>query len=99
MSAALDGAVKTSELAWVRAKQLIDRITVIRYQLFTRNLLEKRDSPMLPGVWRDVGRTDSVVRALSVLRRRLADMGGSQVRPAVCARLALRSLSLPCAIC
>ena len=62
MSAALDGAVKTSELAWVRAKQLIDRITVIRYQMFTRNLLEKRDSPLLPGVWRDVAsRMDSVI--------------------------------------
>lgn len=65
MAAALDGAVKTSELAWVRAKQLIDRITTIRYQLFTRNLLEKRDSPLLPGVWRDVAsRMDSVVGRL-----------------------------------
>ncbi|NOU08211.1 MAG: mechanosensitive ion channel family protein [Hyphomicrobiaceae bacterium] len=60
-AAALDGAIKTTELAWVRAKQLIDRITVIRYQLFTRNLLEKRDSPVLPAVWRDVtGRWDSI---------------------------------------
>ena len=50
----LDGAIKTTELAWVRAKQLIDRITVIRYQLFTRNLLERRDSPVLVGVWRNV---------------------------------------------
>src|SRR6476620_10030170 len=55
MAGALDGAVKTTELAWVRAKQLIDRITVMRYQMFTRNLLERRDSPVLPGVWRDVG--------------------------------------------
>ncbi len=54
LAGALDGAVKTTELAWVRAKQLIDRITVMRYQLFTRNLLERRDSPVLPGVWRDV---------------------------------------------
>ncbi|MFM9943000.1 MAG: DUF3772 domain-containing protein [Hyphomicrobiaceae bacterium] len=54
MAAALDGALKTTELAWVRAKQLIDRITVIRYQQFTRNLLERRDSPVTPGVWRDV---------------------------------------------
>ena len=55
LAGALDGAVKTTELAWVRAKQLIDRITLIRYQLFTRNLLERRESPALPGVWRDVG--------------------------------------------
>ena len=65
MAAALDGAVKTTELAWVRAKQLIDRITVIRYQLFTRNLLERRDSPLLPGVWRDVAeRMDAVLGRL-----------------------------------
>jgi small-conductance mechanosensitive channel len=51
----LDGLIKTAELSWVRAKQLIDRITTIRYQLFTRNLLERRDSPLLPQVWRDVG--------------------------------------------
>ena len=50
--ASLDGAIKTAELAWVRAKQLIDRITVMRYQIFTRNLLERRDSPLSPSVWR-----------------------------------------------
>lgn len=53
LKASLDGAIKTTELAWVRAKQLIDRITVIRYQLFTRNLLERRDSPLSPTVWRN----------------------------------------------
>ncbi|MGE0765305.1 MAG: DUF3772 domain-containing protein [Hyphomicrobiaceae bacterium] len=52
--AALDGAIKTAELAWVRAKQLIDRITVMRYQLFTRNLFERRDSPLSPAVWQNV---------------------------------------------
>jgi potassium-dependent mechanosensitive channel len=61
LAGALDGAVKTSELAWVRAKQLIDRITVMRYQLFTRNLFERRQSPMLPALWQDVGnRMESV---------------------------------------
>ncbi|MEZ5818044.1 MAG: DUF3772 domain-containing protein [Hyphomicrobiaceae bacterium] len=54
LKAGLDGAIKTAELAWVRAKQLIDRITVMRYQLFTRNLFERRDSPLFPGVWRNV---------------------------------------------
>ena len=59
---ALDGAIKQTELQWVRAKQLIDKITVIRYQLFTRNLLERRDSPLLPSVWRDVSsRMDTLV--------------------------------------
>jgi potassium-dependent mechanosensitive channel len=55
MAGALDGAVKTAELAWVRAKQLIDRITVMRYQIFARNLFERRASPVLPTMWRDVG--------------------------------------------
>ena len=62
LAGALDGAVKTAELAWIRAKQMIDRITVLRYQQFTRNLLERRDSPMLPGIWRDVGsRLETIV--------------------------------------
>lgn len=50
----LDSAIKTAELAWVRAKQLIDRITVIRYQAFTRNLLERRGSPVMPAAVREV---------------------------------------------
>ncbi|MGE0701033.1 MAG: DUF3772 domain-containing protein, partial [Hyphomicrobiaceae bacterium] len=70
LKASLDGAIKTTELAWVRAKQLIDRITVIRYQLFTRNLLERRDSPLLPGVWRNVA------EQFSTIRGRLAYYGG-----------------------
>ena len=59
---ALDNAVKTTELAWSKAKGLIDRITVRRYQLFTQNLFERRDSPVRPAVWRDVGsRMDGVM--------------------------------------
>ena len=55
MAGALDGAIKTTELAWVRAKQLIDRITVMRYQIFTRSLFERRNSPVLPSTWKEVG--------------------------------------------
>ncbi len=63
--AALEGALRATELAWARAKKLIDRITVIRYQQFTRNLFERRESPVLPSVWRDVAsRTESVVGRL-----------------------------------
>src|SRR5581483_10604622 len=54
LAAALDGAIKTTELAWVRAKQMIDRITVMRYQIFSRNLFERRASPLLPSVWSEV---------------------------------------------
>jgi small-conductance mechanosensitive channel len=54
LAAALDGAIKTTELAWVRAKQMIDRITVMRYQIFSRNLFERRASPLMPSVWNEV---------------------------------------------
>jgi len=54
MAAALDGAIKSVELAWVRGKQMIDRITVMRYQIFSRNLFERRASPLLPSLWHDV---------------------------------------------
>ncbi len=53
LAAAYDGAIKTSELSWVRARQLIERITALRHSLFTKNLLERLPSPLLPGVWRD----------------------------------------------
>ena len=66
MAGALDSAIKTTELAWVRAKQLIDRITVYRYQMFTRNLFERRESPMLPAVWRNFNaRIEAVVTRLA----------------------------------
>jgi small-conductance mechanosensitive channel len=55
LSGELDSALKTTELAWVKAKQLIDRITTMRYQIFTKNLFERRTSPIMPSVWRDVG--------------------------------------------
>jgi potassium-dependent mechanosensitive channel len=53
-AAALDGAIKSTELTWVRARQLIEKITVLRHAIFTRNLLERLPSPLLPGLWRDV---------------------------------------------
>jgi small-conductance mechanosensitive channel len=54
LAAALDGAIRSSELAWVRARQLVERISVLRYSLFTKNLMERLPSPLLPGVWRQV---------------------------------------------
>jgi small-conductance mechanosensitive channel len=54
LASAYDGAIKSSELSWVRARQLIERITVLRHSLFTKNLLERLPSPLLPGVWRDI---------------------------------------------
>ncbi len=54
LTSAYDGAIKSSELTWVRARQLIERITVLRHSLFTKNLLERLPSPLLPGIWRDM---------------------------------------------
>jgi len=51
---AYDGAVKTSELVWVRARQLIGEIAEKRYALFTKNLMERRPSPLTPGAWREI---------------------------------------------
>ena len=48
LASAYDGAIKSSELTWVRARQLIERITVLRHSLFTKNLLERLPSPLLP---------------------------------------------------
>jgi potassium-dependent mechanosensitive channel len=53
LAANLDGAIKACELAWVRARQLIERITEMRHAIFTKNLLQRLPSPLLPGLWRD----------------------------------------------
>ena len=55
LAAAIDGAVKSTELTWFRARQLIEKITTMRHQIFQRNLFERRQSPLLPALWRDVG--------------------------------------------
>jgi potassium efflux system protein len=54
LAAALDGAIKSTELTWVRARQLIEKITVLRHSLFAKNLMERRTSPLLPELWRDL---------------------------------------------
>jgi len=54
LAAAYDGAIRSSELSWVRARQLIERITVLRHSLFTKNLMERQSSPLTPGAWREV---------------------------------------------
>lgn len=53
-AAELDSAIKAAELTWVRARQLIVRITDMRHALFTRNLFEQQPSPLLPTLWRRV---------------------------------------------
>jgi potassium efflux system protein len=53
-AAELDSAIKAAELTWVRARQLIVRITDMRHALFTRNLFEQQPSPLLPTLWRRI---------------------------------------------
>ena len=60
-AAALDGAIKAAELTWVRARQLIVRITDMRHALFARNLLERQSSPLLPDLWRRVAHEAPIV--------------------------------------
>ncbi len=51
-----DGALKTLDLTDVRARELISRITVLRQSLFTRNLFERTQSPLLPFHWNRAAR-------------------------------------------
>jgi small-conductance mechanosensitive channel len=67
-AAAIDGAIKATELTWLRARQLIERITELRHVLFTRNLFARLPSPLLPGLWRDVMHDAPIVAGrLSIL--------------------------------
>ena len=86
-----DGAIKTTELAWVRAKQMIDRITVMRYQIFSRHLFERRASPLLPSVWHEVAdRIPTIVSRTKYYGGGLDRAGHKQGR-AVLAILSARS--------
>lgn len=51
----LEGAYKSTELVRVRASQLSTRIQDIRRGLFAQNLFLRSGSPLLPGMWRQIG--------------------------------------------
>ncbi len=53
---ALDGALKTLDLTTVRGRDLIARITELRQSLFSRNLFERAQSPLLPHHWLNASR-------------------------------------------
>ena len=80
LASELDSAIKSTELTWVRARQLIEKITVLRHSLFTKNLMERRPSPLLPGVWRDFAQQDrpAVGHRLELSGGRLAALGQHQ---------------------
>jgi potassium-dependent mechanosensitive channel len=74
LGAQLDGAIKATELTWVRARQLIEKITVLRHSLFTKNLMERMPSPLLPELWRDL------VNESPNVKRRVTYLGGDWLR-------------------
>jgi potassium-dependent mechanosensitive channel len=105
LAAGLDGAIKSTELTWVRARQLIEKITVLRHSLFAKNLMERRPSPLLPDVWRDlmskappVGNrisylTDDWLRWASIKRLKVALLLGAVVILFVGLRIGLGRLT------
>lgn len=52
----IDGSLKTIDLTEVRVRTLAERITVLRQSLFTRNLFERTQSPLLPYHWERAAR-------------------------------------------
>ena len=51
----LEGAFKSSELVKARGRQLGTRIQELRHGLFAAHLFERSESPLLPGIWRQLG--------------------------------------------
>ena len=54
LSSAIDGAIKTTELTWVKARQLIEHITDLRHALFAQSTFQRLQSPLTLSLWRDV---------------------------------------------
>jgi potassium efflux system protein len=50
----VDGAIKSTELTGLRARQLIGRIQELRHAIFARDLLRRTESPVYPSTWRQV---------------------------------------------
>jgi small-conductance mechanosensitive channel len=63
LAAVYSGAIKSAELARVRAQQLVERITLVRHALFTRSLMTRLPSPLTPGAWRDLAASTQGVSA------------------------------------
>jgi potassium efflux system protein len=68
LATAIDGAIKTTELTWVRARQQIERITDLRHEIFAQSLYQRRPSPLSLALWRDVwSDMPSVLNTLSYI--------------------------------
>lgn len=54
LKTSLDGGIKTMDLVGVRATDIVQRMQELRQQLFTRQLLRRTQSPLMPTIWRQV---------------------------------------------
>jgi potassium efflux system protein len=54
LKASLDGGIKTTDLVAVRANNITQRVQELRQQLFTKQLLRRAQSPLMPTIWRQV---------------------------------------------
>ncbi|MDX2258176.1 MAG: DUF3772 domain-containing protein [Hyphomicrobiaceae bacterium] len=62
-AAEIDGAIKTADLAQVRARQLVGRVQTLRQAIFTRDLMRRSPSPLTPSIWRDLGAALAIAQA------------------------------------
>ena len=76
-ASALDGAIKTLELTWVRARQTIDRITDLRLAIFTRSLMERIEPAAAEFVGGRGARAPPLGRLLGYYLGRLVELGRS----------------------
>ncbi len=52
----IDGALRTVDLTEVRIRELVQSITEFRQSLFSRNLFERAESPLVPHHWKRAAR-------------------------------------------
>ena len=71
LAAAIDGAMKTADLLSERASQVIDRIQLYQRELFTRSVLKRTQSPLLPALWIELTRESQ--RGVGDVRRLLSN--------------------------
>lgn len=54
LKASFDGGIKTTDVVGVRASNITQRIQELRQALFTKQLLRRSQSPLMPTIWRQV---------------------------------------------
>ena len=54
LKSSFDGGIKTTDVVGVRAGNITQRIQELRQALFTKQLLRRSQSPLMPTIWRQV---------------------------------------------